>query len=57
MNSIYIILVAIYLFKIAINLNPKFEKASFYKGMLFVASVIIFIASFILYVCETIYTR
>lgn len=57
MNSIYIILVAIYLFKIAININPKLEKASFYKGILFVASVIIFIASFILYVCETIYTR
>lgn len=46
MNSIYIMLIAIYLFKIAENINRKFDKANFYKGLLVVGSWLCFLASF-----------
>ena len=47
MKSIYIILVAMYLFKIAENINRKFDKANFYKGLLVVGSWLFFLASFV----------
>lgn len=47
MSSIYIMLIAIYLFKIAENINRKFDKANFYKGLFFVGSLICFLASLI----------
>ena len=53
MNSIYLILVAIYLFHIATNLSENLEKVNFYRGLLFIASLMIFVVSFVL----SIYTK
>lgn len=52
MTSIYLILVAIFLFIIAINVNAELEKADFYKGMIFAISLLSFFASIIVHVVE-----
>ena len=54
MNSIYMILLAIYLFRLAVNLNNKIEKAQMYKGVLAFASLLCFFGSVIIHVCEAI---
>jgi hypothetical protein len=46
------ILLAMYLFKLAININNKLEKADWYKGMLILASLVCFFVSIFLHVCE-----
>ena len=52
MTSIYLILVAIFLLMLAIGLGRKLEKANFYKGIIFVISLLSFFASIIVYVIE-----
>ena len=47
MNSIhiYMILLAIYLFQIASHINNKYKKSNYYKGWLFVGSLLCFLLS------------
>lgn len=54
MNSIYMILLAMYLFRLAVNLNDKFEKAKMYKGMLVFGSLLCFFASVFIHIYEAI---
>ena len=54
MNSIYMILLAIYLFTFASNINNKYEKANFYRGLLVIGSLLCFFASIFIHICEAI---
>lgn len=54
MNSIYMILLAIYLYRMAVNLNNKLEKAQMYKGMLVLASLLCFFGSIFIHIGEAI---
>ena len=52
MSSIYLILVALYLFNHAVKINNEIEKANFYRGMLIIISIICVIVSIIIHLCE-----
>ena len=54
MNSIYMMLLAMYLFQFASNINNKYEKANFYRGLLAIGSFLCFFASIFIHICEAI---
>ena len=54
MNSIYMILLGLYLFIFASNINNKYEKANFYKGLFVVGSLLCFFVSIFIHICEAI---
>lgn len=54
MNSIYMILLAIYLFKFAISIRSKSAKANCCRGLFVIGSLLCFFASAIIHICEAI---
>jgi hypothetical protein len=48
------ILLAMYLFKLAANVNKKIEKANYYKGWLILSSLVCFFVSIIIHICEAV---
>ena len=54
MNSIYMILLGLYLFIFASNINNKYKKANFYKGLFVVGSLLCFFVSIFIHICEAI---
>lgn len=54
MNSIYMILLAMYLFQFAVGINNKYEKANFYRGLFVVGSLLCLFTSIFIHICEAI---
>lgn len=54
MNSIYMILLAMYLFMNGTNINNELEKANFYRGLFVTGSYLCFFASIFIHICEAI---